>query len=356
MTIKIIIAGLVLSCLLGMGGFAQQTKVSLSLPTAKGKALYLTNEQRNFAVEIPSDSKSNFKASVDLPGRGFYAIDQIGEIYLEPGNALQVVATGQQSYQFKGKQSKENELLSRLKAVRATMLPQNSIIKNAPSFNLLQQPVQKFAITIQSYKDSVTKLVSASKNIFFREISVGDADSYCRVMLMNFDRFHEADSTSYIASLDFINNAKSKTDPNFKFKMYRAWLLPLMDGFLNEEDRQAVYKLYNDGFRANDHNLLQNSTWYAIISSQMALAEIPIDESKLKESYLRRLAAIPSKFPDSTVMNYLTGLQGIEYLDAAQQATTDFESAYEVLKSVSMSAQSRAMIERAFLQMKRRQL
>lgn len=352
---KLIIGGIAL-CLFGMAGFAQKTKVSLSLPNVDNKVLHLTNAQRNTAIAIPSDGKNNFKAKIDLPGRGFYTIDQIGQVYLEPGNALQIVEADQQQYRFKGKQGKENEILYRLKAVRASLLPQNSVIKHAPSYALLQQSVQDFAVTVRNYKDSVAKLASASTNAFFREMAIGDADSYIRVMLVNFERYHEVDSTLYAESLGFLYNAKSKADPNFKFKMLRARLLPFLDGILNEEDTEAVQKLYGEGFNPNDQNLLQNSPWYAIVFSQTAFADMPIDESKLKESYVRRFAAIPTKFQDATVVGYLSGLLGIEYLDTAQQATTDFESAYEVLKSISMPEQSREMIEKAFLQMKEKQI
>jgi hypothetical protein len=347
------IVGIAFCSLFGINGFSQQTKLVLKLkPNGQGSAIHLRNYNRGIDISIPPDGKGNFKGKINLPGKGFYTLDRVGQVYLEPGKSLEIAAKDSLSYTFKGKQARENELLTALKTLRMNMIPLNQVIENTPSYALLRQTVPEFTQTLKTYKDSVAKILSQSDNPFFRELALGDTDSYTRLILVNFSVWHGADSLHYADLIKFMNDPKSKEDPNYERKKMRAMYLPTLKGFLNGEDKTAVKKMYSEGFEQNDINLLSNSDWYGLVLSTLLFTDQPIDQKKMKESYLQRFRRIETDFSDKRFANYLIAQQGIEYMNDANYTTTGFEPVYQTLKSLDLPLPSKEMIEKAYRKMK----
>lgn len=350
---KITIIAIAFFSLIGIHGYSQNTKLVLKLqPGQQEGAIHLKNYNKGTDLSILSDGKGKFTSTVNLPGKGFYTLDRIGQIYLEPGRTLEITQKGESGYQFKGRHSRENELLLQLQSLRKTLIPLNLDIEVAPSYALLRQTVPEFAQTVKTYKDSVAKISSQSNNPFFRELAIGDADSFVRVMLVSFSDLHGADSVQYANLLKLMKDPKSRMDPNFELKRMRAMYLPTLKSFLNQEDKAVIKTMYSEGFKHNDSTLLASSDWYGLMLSTLIFADQPVDQKKMKESYLQRFRQIEQKFPDKRFANYLIAQQGIAYMGDAKYTRLGLEPAHQVLKNLDLPVSSQEMIERAYLKMK----
>lgn len=351
MKLKTIIGGIVCSYLFAFSAIAQKTKVSVNVSTVEATdTLSIKNEKRNINIPLASEGKNSFGAKVELPAKGFYTIEPVGDVYIEPGQALKVKQTGARTYTFEGKQSQENNILQKLKEAREALLPENKTVSGAPSYALLQQSIGQFQKTIAAYKDRVEKLSTTSDNELFKTLVLGDADAYSRLMLLGFSSYHQLDSTLYAASQKFFNDPKSKQDPNFAAKALRMRVLPLMDGFLNEEDAEIARKAYTDGFNQSDEMLLYNSASYAPLLSSLAFVDLPIDERALKESYQKRFKAIPTKFPNTSFANELMVMQSMQYIISARYANAETE-AYQVVMSLSIPQHGKDRITEFYQQL-----
>lgn len=351
--IKKTIIGLTVCSLFCIKGLSQQIKLELRLKKdVPDSSIHLRNYTRGINISISPDGRGNFKGNLNIPAKGFYTLDRVGQVYLEPGKALRITQEEESNYTFKGKQAKENELLAKLHSVRKRLIPLNQVIENTPDYAVLRQTVPEFAQTVKTYKDSVAIISSQSADPFFRELAIGDADSYTRLMLDNFSSWHGADAGHYNDLLTFVNDPKSKDDPYFERRLMRALYLPTLKSFLNQADKATVKKMFTDGFVQDDINLFANSEWYGLVLSRILFADNTVDQKKMKESYLERIKQIEARFADKSFANYLIGQQGIEYMTSAQFTRFGVEQAYETLKALALPGPSKEMIEKAYRKIK----
>lgn len=357
MTIKTIIGGIALTFFFVANTSAQKLSLSVVFPsdTLKASSLNLSNEMRDVLVSVPRKNKSSvFKASVSVPEKGLYQLEKVGYVYLTPKSNLEIAVGDGENFTFKGKQAPENELLVKLAALRKQLLPENSTLPGVPAYSLLHQSVGDFLATADNYKKAVAEVLKTSKDLDFNELAMGDADSYSRVMLSSFGKMHELDSAIYEQCQKFLQDPESKKDPNFYAKSLRARILPIYDGFLNEEDTEIVKRAYTDGFDPSNTKLLLNSPWYGRVVSLISFSDIQIDDRKLFESYRTRFDAIPAKFPDAEFAEEMRVQQGLEYLNYAKTIGGDIEEAYQKIGTFAMSESSKTRIEKAYLELKKR--
>ncbi|MFD2744315.1 MULTISPECIES: hypothetical protein [Sphingobacterium] len=355
MGIKQICVSIGCTLFLGTGSYAQtvQLSVALSPDMHNEETIDLYNESRNLRVSIPSSGKSTYKQNINLPDKGFYMLEQVGKLYLAPKNSLQITSDDTKQYIFKGKQATENELLAKLAVLRQQMLPENTSMPGVPTFKLLKQSVPDFLITVDAYKTAVAELVNSSEDSHFKELVIGDADSYSRVMLQGFSGSHGADSVLHEQAQLYFQNPASKNDPNYSFKHLRMRILPYYDDFLNEEDLETVRKAYTDHLDLNDKDLLQNSPSYAKIVSIISFSDMPIDEKRMQESYDKRFESIPEKFEDEQFVEEMQVQQGAEYLHFLHGLGLDIEGAYSHLKSLVTSQKVNERIDKLYAALKK---
>lgn len=333
--------------------YAQTVKLSVTLSPAmhNEQSIELSNQARNTLVSMPSSGKSTFKQNINLPDKGFYKLEQVGNVYLVPKNSLQITSDEAQRYSFKGKQAKENELLAKLAVLRQQMLPENSSMLGTPTFSLLKQSVPEFLVTVENYKTAVAELVASSEDSHFKELAIGDADSYSRVMLQAFSGSHGADSVLFEQSKQYFQNPASKNDPNYSFKHMRMRILPYYDDFLNEEDLETIRKAYTDDLDLNNKDLLMNSPWYSKLVSIVSFSDMPIDEKALQDSYEKRFQAIPKKFEDAQFAEEMQVQQGSEYLSFLQALGLDIDGAYTQLQTLLTSQNAKNRIDKIYAEL-----
>lgn len=135
--------------------FAQDIKLSGTLPSAANKSLVLSNllEEK---WTISADSTGKFDQSLRNIEKGYYNFSTAGNIYLEPGYELNITK-GKEGIVFRGKGSSENNLMVLLNANTSKLMEE---VKEG-KMNLV--PFPEFLKKMESWKQQQYHLIQKTK-------------------------------------------------------------------------------------------------------------------------------------------------------------------------------------------------
>lgn len=170
---------------------AQTVKISGKIMRWKaGAPSHLTNMAQ---VDIPVkvDADGGFAVTIPQLKKGVYVLQGIGNVYLEPGYAINIGIDKDSNYIFKGKGSVENNLMAGTKKMLGQYFPGG---KDGFFFETYMMGVDTFLQKMDAYKVKANLLRAQSPSVYFKTISKKDFDFYCLNLTSNYMLYYGVDS------------------------------------------------------------------------------------------------------------------------------------------------------------------
>lgn len=248
------ILSLSLLLLLYFVGNAQSIKISGNLLHWNGgNVTYLTNIAL-VDVSVKVGAGGSFAMTIPKLRKGFYLLQGVGYLYLEPGYSITVGSVKSGNYLFKGKGSLENNLMLQAKTLINAYFQEG---ENGFSFNVYNMEVNPFLFKMDSYKKEVALLLAQSASGNFKTIAKGEFDFYCRNLLCNYYLFYGIDSIKQENYYKLIDS----TEKILPARMDSAMIAMRVKTLTGQQRMKLENLLYND-LNMNDSVLLVNSSEY----------------------------------------------------------------------------------------------
>lgn len=240
---------------------------------------------------IPVAKDGTFNANLPKINKGFYALTEIGNVFLEPGYDLTVAFSPLKGYTFSGKGALENNLIPEIQKSITRFLP---VKRRGENYELYDVPVQKYIAGIADYKALVPKLASASKNEFFKRIMIGDADAYTRDVSGLYTLYYGVDSAKQARFYKILeapgDHSKLKWDSLFN-DMYKVKM--------TAEEKRKMEDFTTEGLDLNNEELYRNSAMYR------SLVTAGIGKLKYKPKYSNLLKSNTRGLVELAIINDL---------------------------------------------------
>ena len=153
-----------------------------------------------FASYEPGAGRSSHKSRCEgvallslSPGwqKGFYNLQGVGDLYLEPGYTLTVGLDKDSNYLFSGKGSLENNLAAE---ARKKVNDYFSMGPDGFLYETYNIGIDTFLQRMDAYKTAARLLVDQSSSDWFKTIEKKDIDFYCLGLTTNYFIFYGIDS------------------------------------------------------------------------------------------------------------------------------------------------------------------
>ncbi|WP_341843680.1 TlpA disulfide reductase family protein [Chitinophaga caseinilytica] len=214
-------------------------------------------------LTIPVEADGTFSGKINIPAKGFYDVSGVGNIYLEPGYALNIVYAPDSTYRFTGKGAVENnafvsaskKLGNYLALGEETLLAQEA----------LYIPMPEFLAKLDAFLDGGKKEFAKSSNASFREIAEKDLAFYAKYVMHMYAIYYGTDLVKQAEFYKFMQSG-DRADSNYQRK-FRALDSAQRVKRLTKEEKAKLTDLYDVQWDKNDAQLFKQSYWYRYMLS-----------------------------------------------------------------------------------------
>lgn len=312
-------------------GKAQSIKITgkLKVYAEKPKSLSLHSITGSDVV-LEVQPNNTFTTELKLSAKGFYYLDSVGTLYLEPGYILNINPNPDGTYQFSGKGAAENNAFYSLGKLEANIL---TFAKNGKvRFETRSWPVNTFLDSVARYRAAVPKVLSVVKNPFFIQLTTQHSNAHLREMISKYRGLLIIDSAAFNKYSKFLDTANiyAKYYPSESFILKAR----VMRGKINEADIAKI-NAAKIGFEWNNELLFLNSQEYR--------AEL---SDSLERKEREQLAKKSSAFKDKKEKAEYLKLQDMDKPKALRQ----MNSADQFFTSKMIAAANKSLLFQGYLE------
>ncbi|NML41144.1 TlpA family protein disulfide reductase [Chitinophaga sp. G-6-1-13] len=233
-----------------------QAKISGKLLPNQETSLKFTQPGME-TLEVPVDKAGNFSFATGKLPKGIYQLEEIGQVYLEPGYTLEIIPEGD-DYRFKGKGSMENNLIREAGNQLKDYVPMS---KGDYLYSFYMLSLPEFRQKMNAWQQAAAKTMEKSGNPYF--IGLQNAAVNFRIKNITQDWWinYGVDSVKRIAFQKLLEIPPNPKDTMSHVKFRKAFDEMHLKKLTKEEKKELDSMMY-DGWDMNNEEWFRNVASY----------------------------------------------------------------------------------------------
>lgn len=302
-------------------------------------------------IPVHKDTAGNYTINISQLKKGIYDLTDVGEIYLEPQFKIEIT-TNKNQYVFKGKGSKENNLIQQanepLRKLRA-----NAVYGINMAAFLMEPKV--FLPKMDDYEKGADRIFNKSSNVWFRNIAKQNAFFVKRVVIGDYMLFYGLDSTRMEPLKKLLSTPLAERKPDYSTEKIKAHKYQFSKHF-TVADTDTLNAVLYANWNLNNEELFKNSAAYQeLVGNKISyISNLPVNKSlrdSVKNRVKMKLLTIDQEITNKYINEYLNYASTLQLIKGAKNVS-DATLGYEEFLAKNTNPAQRKEVEVAYANLK----
>ena len=302
-------------------------------------------------IPVKADTAGNYIIYISQLKKGMYDLTDVGEIYLEPQFKIEITEN-KKHYVFKGKGSKENNLIQQANEPLRKLAANAVYGINMAAF--LMEP-KIFLPIMDEYEKRAGRILNKSSNAWFKNIAKQNAFFTKRSVINNYMMFYGMDSSRMEPLRKLLHTPLAERKPDYIVEKGKAYQYQFAKHF-TPADRDTLDAVLYAQWDLNNEELFKNSQAYQeLVKYKISyISKLPVNKllrDSVKNAIRMNLLTIDREITNKYINEYLNYAFTLPLIKSAKNLS-DATLGYEEFMAKNTNPVQRKEIEAAYANLK----